>query len=103
MCGTIYNERRMIMECDVFDTYVTRSDGRLMHFDVIAPTGVSQAEALAFGQAYLKSVNVMDSVVTAERCRFCHVEQATPEMARAIAAQGYYILPMEGCPPAISV
>jgi hypothetical protein len=93
----------MIMDCDVFDAYVTRPDGRLMHFDVIVPAGASQVEALAFGQAYLTSVNVMDSVVTAERCRFCHAEQATPEMARAIAAQGYYVLPMEGCPPAAAV
>lgn len=88
------------MDCDVFDTYVTRPDGGLMHFDVIVPAGAPQATALAFGQAYLTSVGVTDSQVTAERCRFCHVEQATPEMEQAIAAQGYFILPMEGCPPA---
>ena len=90
------------MDCDVFDTYVTRPDGQLMHFDVIVPTGTEQTAALAFGQAYLLSVGVTDSAVTAERCRFCHVEQATPEMAQAIAKQGYFILAMEGCPPAVA-
>lgn len=88
------------MNCDVFDTYVTRPDGRLMHFDVIVPAGTEQAAALAFGQAYLADVGVLDSTVTAERCRFCHVEQATPEMAQTITEQGYFILAMEGCPPA---
>ena len=88
------------MNCDVFDAYVTRPDGRLMHFDVIVPSDTSQAAALAFGQAYLTSVGVTDSRVTADRCRFCHVEQATAEMEEAIAEQGYFILPMEGCPPA---
>lgn len=90
------------MDCDVFDTYVTRPDGQLMHFDVIVPTGTELAAALAFGQTYLLSVGVTDSVVTAERCRFCHVEQATPEMAQAIGEQGYFILAMEGCPPAVA-
>lgn len=86
------------MNCDVFDTYVTRPDGQLLHFDVIVPSGTLPAAALVFGQAYLASVGVTDSQVTADRCRFCHVEQATPEMMQAIAEQGYFIVPMEGCP-----
>jgi hypothetical protein len=34
------------MNCDVFDAYVTRPDGHLMHFDVIVPSGTSQAAAV---------------------------------------------------------
>lgn len=90
------------MNCDVFDTYVTRPDGQLMHFDVLVPTDTAPERALVYGQAYLAAVGVTDSQVTAERCRFCHVEQATPEAAQAIARQGYFIVAMEGCPPAIA-
>lgn len=87
------------MNCDVFDTYVARRDGQLMHFDIMVPTGTPHETALAFGQNYLEEVGIADGKVTAKQCRFCHVEQATPEMQQAIAQKGYFILAMEGCPP----
>lgn len=87
------------MNCDVFDTYVTKPDGQLMHFDIIVPSGTEQKAVLTFGEAYLAHVGVENGKLTAERCRFCHVESATPEMQQAIAQQGYFILAMEGCPP----
>lgn len=86
------------MNCDVFDTYVTKTDGQLMHFDIIVPSGTDTLTVLGFGQQYLAQVGAQSSQVTTDQCRFCHVEQATPEMASAIDQQGYYILPMEGCP-----
>ncbi|GJM42788.1 MAG: hypothetical protein DHS20C20_30700 [Ardenticatenaceae bacterium] len=86
------------MNCDVFDTYVTKSDGQMMHFDIIVPSGTAQETVFAFGQRYLASVSVNDGVISAERCRFCHVETATPEMVAAIKQQGFFILAMEGCP-----
>ncbi len=87
------------MNCDVFDTYVNKPDGELMHFDIIAPAGTQHEKALAFGQEYLTAVGITEGKVTAEQCRFCHVEQATPEMRQAIEQKGYFILVMEGCPP----
>ena len=87
------------MNCDVFDTYVTKPDGQLMHFDIIVPTGTPQEKAVAFGQNYLAAVGLEGGRVTAKQCRFCHVEQATPEMRQAIEQKGYFILAMEGCPP----
>ncbi len=87
------------MKCDVFDTYVTKPDGQLMHFDVIVPAGTAKDVVLGYGQSYLASVEVDTSLISAERCRFCHVESATAEMAKAILQQGYFILAMEGCPP----
>lgn len=89
------------MNCDVFDTYVTRPDGQQMHFDVIVPSGTAQETAMAFGQNYLAEVGVKEGKVTAAQCRFCHVEQATPEMQQAIEQKGYFILAMEGCPPVV--
>lgn len=87
------------MNCDVFDTYVTKTDGEQMHFDIIVPAGTQHETAVAFGQDYLEKVGVKNGAVTAEHCRFCHVEQATSEMEQAIAQKGYFILAMEGCPP----
>jgi hypothetical protein len=87
------------MNCDVFDTYVTKTDGQKMHFDIIVPSGTQHEAALAFGQNYLEEVGVEEGEVTAEQCRFCHVEQATPEMKQAIDQKGYFIIAMEGCPP----
>lgn len=86
------------MNCDVFDTYVTKPDGQQMHFDIIVPSGTETEAVFAFGQAYLAQVGASSSKVTTDRCQFCHVEEATPEMEAAIGQQGYYILPMEGCP-----
>lgn len=86
------------MNCDVFDTYVTRQNGQPMHFDIIVPSGTVQETAMAFGQKYLEAVGVSGGRITAERCRFCHMEQVTPEMQQAIEQKGYFILAMEGCP-----
>lgn len=87
------------MNCDVFDTYVTKPDGQMMHFDIIVPSGTAQKMVFAFGQRYLASVGVSRSALSAERCRFCHIESATLEMVEAIEQHGYFILAMEGCPP----
>lgn len=87
------------MNCDVFDTYVTRPDGRQMHFDIIVPSGTAQQTVMEYGQEYLADVGVAGSNVTARQCRFCHVERATPEMQQAIERKGYFILALEGCPP----
>ena len=35
------------MNCDVFDTYMTKPDGQLMHFDIIVPTGTPQEKAVS--------------------------------------------------------
>jgi hypothetical protein len=90
------------MDCDVFDTHVTRPDGQLMHFDVIVPSGTPKEKVLAFGRAYLEQAGVAGDQITADRCRFCHVEKATPAMQQAIEQQGYFILAMEGCPPVVA-
>lgn len=86
------------MNCDVFDMYVTRANGQIMHFDVIVPSGTPPTAVQTFGQSYLTALGVLDGKVTAERCRFCHVEQATAEIQQAVEAQGYFIVALEGCP-----
>lgn len=44
------------MECAKDDTYVTKNDGRIMHFDVIVESSTPQDKAIEYGKNYLKEV-----------------------------------------------
>lgn len=86
------------MQIAVWDTYVKRKDGRTMHFDILVPAEVNNAETIFnFGKDYLQSKNEAEQVLTANECQFCHVEQATDEMLSSIRQKGYYILEMQNC------
>jgi hypothetical protein len=88
-----------IMECAVYDTYVTRKDGRTMHFDVVVEDGTPHEKAIEYGKEYLASVGQAGQRMTQEECQFCHVQEAPPIVEKAIRQRGYYIQKMEGCPP----
>ena len=86
------------MKVAVWDTYVSKKDGSVMHFDIIAPDDVKNEETIhAYGRAYLKTKNQEEQPLTAKECSFCHIEQASDEMVKAIESHGYYILEMENC------
>ena len=43
------------MEISVWDTYVKRSDGKIMHFDILVPMKLnSQVEIYSYGSKYLQ-------------------------------------------------
>jgi len=86
------------MECAVYDTYVTKKDGRIMHFDVIVESSTSQGKAIEYGKNYLDEVGQNVQKMTQEECQFCHVQQAPDEVEQSIRRTGYFIQPMEGCP-----
>lgn len=87
------------MRVAVFDTYVKKSNGSLAHFDIIVPNGKHTIEEiLAFGREYLDTINEGRAQLSTEECRFCHIEQPTPEIAQSINAKGYYILEMADIP-----
>jgi Domain of unknown function (DUF2024) len=44
------------MQCAVYDTYVTKKDKRVMHFDVIVQADTLQEKAIEYGKKYLDSV-----------------------------------------------
>jgi len=86
------------MEVAVWDTYVTKKDGTVMHFDIIAPS--TQRDTLVihnYGRDYLRTKGQEGQPLTAAECRFCHVEQLRPRWAEEIRIKGYFILEMEGC------
>ncbi|MCY1227488.1 hypothetical protein D3C87_47350 [compost metagenome] len=86
------------MKVAVWDTYVTKKDGSIMHFDILAPDEISDLETIYdFGKKYLKSKNEEDSTLTSKECNFCHIEKATEEIVNSIEQKGYFIIEMEGC------
>jgi hypothetical protein len=59
------------MKVAVWDTYVTRKDGRVMHFDILVPADVRNEETiLTFGKDYLQSNNGAGQVLSANECQF---------------------------------
>ena len=86
------------MKVSVWDTYITKKDGSIMHFDIIAPDTLKDETIIhTFGKDYLQSKNQHGQPVTARECRFCHIEAATEEMEAAIMEKGYFIIEMENC------
>lgn len=86
------------MKVAVWDTYVTKKDGSIMHFDILAPDEITNPEAIyAFGKKYLTTKDMEDRPLTATQCNFCHIEKATPAIEQGINDMGYYIIEMEGC------
>lgn len=80
------------MECAVFDTYVTRKNGELMHFDIIVPEKTEQGKVFDFGYEYLETKGEEGQSLTASECQFCHIEKAEPRIEEAIKSKGYFIL-----------
>lgn len=86
------------MECAVYDTYVTKKDGRIMHFDVIVEANTPHEKAIEYGKEFLNSVQQGEQKMTQEECQFCHIQEAPPMIEKSIKDNGYYIQKMEGCP-----
>jgi hypothetical protein len=86
------------MECAVYDTYVTKKDGKIMHFDVIVEASTPHEKAIEYGKEYLKQVGQGDQKMTQEECQFCHIQEAPEPVDKDIQDKGYYIQKMEGCP-----
>ncbi|MBK9146218.1 MAG: DUF2024 family protein [Flavobacteriales bacterium] len=92
------NEQTKAAEVAVWDTYVTRKDGRVMHFDIIAPSGQRDTTIIhGYGRAYLDRKGEGGQPLTARECRFCHVRALLPQWEAEIQSQGYFILEMDNC------
>lgn len=86
------------MKVSVYDTYVTRKDGRTMHFDILVPESEDDQDKIyGFGRQYLSSKGEEGQPLTASECRFCHIESATQPIIDDINKQGFYIVEMENC------
>ncbi|MEM9361148.1 MAG: DUF2024 family protein [Bacteroidota bacterium] len=86
------------MKVSVWDTYVPRNNGKVMHFDILVPSSVTDEETIfGFGQQYLETKPFSTGELSSKECRFCHIEHATEEMVTAIENYGFTIIEMEHC------
>jgi Domain of unknown function (DUF2024) len=88
--GKLFSNNKMIdtMKVSVYDTYVKKKDGTVMHFDILVPDNEKD---------YLATKGQAGQPLTSKECRFCHIEQADKDMEQAIASKGYFIIEMQGC------
>ena len=86
------------MKVAVWDTYVTKKDGSVMHFDIIAPSEVIDTTIIYnYGKKYLKEKAQDGQPLTAKECEFCHIETVNPSWEAEINQNGYFIIEMENC------
>ncbi|WMX15327.1 MULTISPECIES: DUF2024 family protein [unclassified Aureispira] len=86
------------MKVAVWDTYVKRLDGKVMHFDILVPNDLTdQEQILTFGKDYLKQKTFETVDLSSKRCNFCHIEEATQEIVQGIQTKGYTIIELENC------
>jgi len=91
-------EKEIQKKVNVWDTYVTKKDQSIMHFDIIAPIEISNTTIIYnYGQKYLKSKGQEGQLLSSEQCRLCHMELIRPEWETEIKEKGYFIIEMEGC------
>lgn len=86
------------MKVSVWDTYVKREDDRVMHFDILVPSDLTDEQKIfSFGADYLKSKDIPERELSTKECRFCHIAKASDEVIAAIEQKGYFIIEMENC------
>ncbi|WP_222983326.1 DUF2024 family protein [Flagellimonas meishanensis] len=86
------------MRVAVWDTYVQRNDGLVMHFDILVPDDLENEEVIfRFGKEYLNTKPFATGKLSAEECRFCHMEVAPYQVVEQINKKGYFVIEMENC------
>lgn len=86
------------MKVAIWDTYVTKKDGNVMHFDIIAPEEIKDTTIIyGYGKAYLKTKGQDGQALTSNECSFCHIETVRPQWETEIMKNGYIIIEMENC------
>ena len=59
------------MQVAVWDTHVIRKDELVMHFDIVVPTNIEDAEIIyTFGKEYLLFKGQQDQPIAAKQCTF---------------------------------
>ncbi len=90
------------MSVAVWDTYVKKRDGSVMHFDIIVPSTLKDAATIhRYGGEYLASAGEAGAKISTEECQFCHIENPSEDMQAAIDDKGYYILEMDDVPASL--
>jgi hypothetical protein len=85
------------MKVHVYDTHIRTSKGNYYHFDVLV-SDETMHQAIEFAQKYIKKLGLSEAEIKQNNCDFCHSEMANPDVQNEILKNGYYIIPMQGCP-----
>lgn len=86
------------MKVSVWDTYVVRENGKVMHFDILVPDQVKEEEMVfKYGRQYLAAKPFTTGPLSTSECSFCHIAEASPSIVAAIENDGYSIIEMENC------
>ncbi|UII80744.1 DUF2024 family protein [Flagellimonas sp. CMM7] len=86
------------MQVSVWDTYVPREDGKVMHFDILVPSTLTDIDVIfGFGEKYLSSKAFKTGRLSANECKFCHMQEAPFIVTENIERDGYHIIEMENC------
>lgn len=97
-CSQAQNKSISKMKVSVWDTYVTKKDGSVMHFDILAPEEIKDTTVIYnYGRQYLKTKEQDGQLLSSKECRFCHVERMKPNWEDAINKNGFFIIEMENC------
>ncbi len=87
------------MQVAVWDTYVKKKNGNVMHFDIMVPDTMKDSAVIyRYGKEYLNTKSESEGILNTEECQFCHVEEPTGEMKSSINQKGYFILEMDEIP-----
>ena len=85
------------MKVSVYDTYVTKEDNTVMHFDILVDEHATEEHVFEFGKLYLAEKGLINPSLTTKECKFCHMELAPTYIQNIINEDGYFIIEMENC------
>jgi hypothetical protein len=86
------------MQAAIWDTYVTKKNGKIMHFDIVVPVDIKDAEKIySFGKEYLASKGQEEQTLNSKECSFCHIEKIPIDKEEILKEKGYYIIEMQNC------
>lgn len=87
------------MKVAVWDTYIKKDNGNVLHFDVVVPESKSKMEIVFnYAKEFLKSKDIFGAKIETKNCRFCHIETITDTMKSDIELKGYHIIEMDEIP-----
>lgn len=97
-CPTGIIKIEYTMKVAIWDIYVSGSNGKKMHFDIVVPEDLKEEKIVfSYGKDFLKEKQVKSMELSTRECRFCHIEEASEEIIKDIKAKGYHIIEIENC------
>jgi hypothetical protein len=86
------------MKISVWDTFVTKDDGSIMHFDILVPAKVTASHIIQqYCHSYLKDKIKNPQKTEVIKCNFCHIEKASAPVLDHILEKGFAIIEIENC------